>query len=337
MDDNHFLIEWLAYHFYVMPMRRLIILVDPGSMTTPQPILDRWKDWIDVTVWHEEDIFPNGPPTPKNPKKNTTKLGQHRARQRTFLMKCLQQLHKERRGWVFVTDTDEYTMVNDLLRDPQKTAFFRQNVTLPEQSEPGSIMKLLKQGDAKHLVNGEYIHNMPCITMARRTFSTKEMKNSSKTFLGYTKANFQTLHWKYYDKLFKPGKALVNLKKIRYRDINSQPSVHRPISNKTICTGKLAIIEQDSIFAVNHYPGNLHQMLFRKDDARGAENNTAYRIQRFNDHKKIGRIHDTYRIEEWLKGFIAAFGEEKARQLLEHVGLPEQAAAAAAYTRISKQ
>ena len=165
--------------------------------------------------------------------------------------------------------------------------------------------------------------------MARRTFSTKEMKNANKTYLGFTVANFQTLHWKLYDKLFKPGKALVNLRKIRYRDITPQPSVHRPISNTEICTGKLVMTDDNSVFAVNHYPGTLQQMLFREDDARGITergNATAYRIERYEKHKKIGKLFDSYRIEEWLKGFVTAFGEAEASRLLENAGNPEEAA-----------
>ena len=220
-------------------------------------------------------------------------------------------------------------MINGRLREPTTTTLFhlQKNVTLPQQSEPGSIMKLLKQGNVQHLVTGRHIHDMPCITMARRTFSTKEMKNASTSYLGYNTADFQTLHWKFYDKVWKPGKAMVNLQKITYRDIKSMPSVHRPISNDSICTGKLAISELQSIFTVNHYPGNLHQMLFRQDDARGADTNaTAYRIERFNDHKKIGKFFDNTRIEDWLHGFVNAFGEKEARRLLQDAGLPEQAA-----------
>ena len=66
MDDNHFLIEWLAYHYHVMPLRRLIVLVDPNSKTTPEPILNRWRDRMDITIWFEKDIFPRGIPPPNN-------------------------------------------------------------------------------------------------------------------------------------------------------------------------------------------------------------------------------------------------------------------------------
>lgn len=29
MDDNHRLVEWLAYHYWALPLRRLVIAVDP--------------------------------------------------------------------------------------------------------------------------------------------------------------------------------------------------------------------------------------------------------------------------------------------------------------------
>jgi hypothetical protein len=41
-DDNHRLVEWLAYHYTMLPLRRLIIAVDPGSLTSPHRILQRW-------------------------------------------------------------------------------------------------------------------------------------------------------------------------------------------------------------------------------------------------------------------------------------------------------
>jgi len=61
MDDNHYLIEWLAYHYQVMPLRRLIVLSDPKSRTTPLPILERWNGLdLNFSLWSYEDVFPNG-------------------------------------------------------------------------------------------------------------------------------------------------------------------------------------------------------------------------------------------------------------------------------------
>ena len=39
-DNNSILPEWLAYHYTVLPLRRLIVGVDPSSDTDPQSIFD---------------------------------------------------------------------------------------------------------------------------------------------------------------------------------------------------------------------------------------------------------------------------------------------------------
>ena len=35
MDDNHWLIEWLAYHYHALNLRRHVFVRDPLSMTSP--------------------------------------------------------------------------------------------------------------------------------------------------------------------------------------------------------------------------------------------------------------------------------------------------------------
>ena len=44
-DDNTRLIEWLAYHYTMFPLRYLIVGVDPDSATSPKVILQRWTDF----------------------------------------------------------------------------------------------------------------------------------------------------------------------------------------------------------------------------------------------------------------------------------------------------
>jgi hypothetical protein len=120
---------------------------------------------------------------------------------------------------------------------------------------------------------------------------------------------------------------MLDVSRVKYRDFPPQPSVHRPIHNREICVGKVALKETQSIFAVNHYPGNLEQMLFRDMDARGEEANaTAYRIERFNNYMKIGTNLDPYGIQDWLEGFVSTVGEKEAKRLLANVGKPMEAA-----------
>jgi hypothetical protein len=52
-DDNQLLPEWLAYHYTIMPLRRLIVGVDPLSLTRVEPILDKYRELgmeIDVSL-----------------------------------------------------------------------------------------------------------------------------------------------------------------------------------------------------------------------------------------------------------------------------------------------
>ena len=43
MDDNHRLTEWMAYHYHVLPLRYMIVAVDPRSKTSPTHIFNQWR------------------------------------------------------------------------------------------------------------------------------------------------------------------------------------------------------------------------------------------------------------------------------------------------------
>ncbi len=60
-DENPRLSEWIAYHYEMLPLRSLIVAVDPGSRTSPASILDRWKQLmgLDIQLWEEADYLPH--------------------------------------------------------------------------------------------------------------------------------------------------------------------------------------------------------------------------------------------------------------------------------------
>ena len=58
MDDNHRLVEWLAYHYHVLPLRYIIVAVDPRSESSPTYLFNQWRrkgmvivEWEDKTFW----------------------------------------------------------------------------------------------------------------------------------------------------------------------------------------------------------------------------------------------------------------------------------------------
>jgi hypothetical protein len=60
MDDNHCLPAWLAYNYYAMNLRHLVILSDPASRESPTLVLDPWREYITIKEWTEEDYFDKG-------------------------------------------------------------------------------------------------------------------------------------------------------------------------------------------------------------------------------------------------------------------------------------
>ena len=60
-DENPRLPEWLAYHYHILPLRSLIIAIDPSSRLSPDTILKRWTNTelgLDIQVWNDIDYLP---------------------------------------------------------------------------------------------------------------------------------------------------------------------------------------------------------------------------------------------------------------------------------------
>jgi len=60
-DDNEILSEWIAYHYHVFNMRRLIVALDPTSLTSPAEILEPFEKnfGLNVSIWNDEDYTPD--------------------------------------------------------------------------------------------------------------------------------------------------------------------------------------------------------------------------------------------------------------------------------------
>ena len=124
-------------------MRDLIVAVDPSSEHSPTAILERWSNWtnLSVSIWSDEDFMPQaflttgyhtaphkisgnateskwheGHEDPATVVADTVQILNHRFRQLTFLKQCLKTFHDQGKTWVMHVDTDEFLVVNPLLR-----------------------------------------------------------------------------------------------------------------------------------------------------------------------------------------------------------------------------
>jgi hypothetical protein len=172
MDDNHFLVEWLAYHYHAVSLRKLVVAIDPKSTTSPLEILGRWKqnDNIDITVWTSDGDYINvrngefeaaRKAVQQTFRETTPSLIDHRARQRLFYTKCLRFLkngnkqeqkndnhdhtdhdnHDESALWTMLVDVDEFVRIN--YRTASDWAVKNMTSMVPID-QPGSVSTVLQ-------------------------------------------------------------------------------------------------------------------------------------------------------------------------------------------------
>lgn len=124
MDDRIKLIEWLAYHYTVLPLRNLMVGLDPKSEHVDEvtEILDRYKGLIAITIVNN-DTYGFTDPTKgwgrtfqmssiatMTEAQYTTKVFQRN--ERAFHMHCIQDSIRRKLGWTWVGDLDEYLTPN---------------------------------------------------------------------------------------------------------------------------------------------------------------------------------------------------------------------------------
>ena len=297
MDDNHFLIEWIAFHYHTLPLRYLVVAVDPRSKTSPASIFRRWRNNMNLTIvqWedkefmssveqqeaekHVQDYF--GGSNNKNNQNN--KIGRdlirHRARQRLFYYKCMVHLKTQQRDWALLTDTDEFLYLNY----PTIEKMGRPNV--PPMTQPGSVLTFLKA--ELH----QPFHNLtsPCVQIPRIRFGAMESKpneiranipsvslsSSLSSLLLFEPEQFLTMRWRTHANPHDYGynrisKVLIDLSRVPWEELKPVDSIHRPI--RSMCGHRrLHIRKPQQVLVINHYLGTLEQYTFRDDSREGNE------------------------------------------------------------------
>lgn len=305
MDDSHFLIEWIAYHYHTLPLRNLIVAVDPYSKTSPSAILDKWRQhgMMNITEWKDEDYMP--PPLPK-PK--TTKY--HRIRQRYFMKQCMSTLKHKGAKWVLMLDVDEYLTFN-IHTETLNTSL----------QDPGSIMKFLNTELQR---NDTKLQTGACIVIPRLRYGSKESLDAIRDAPSPLNAtSFITLRFRHHAplenfKLNRRPKTIIDLQQVSSAENITVIDVHRPIQGECPEAPKRSkgVLVPHSPLTVNHYVGTREQFLFR-DDVRKDTGRNQQEV--FEQYKDLDFGQDDG-MQPWLQGFVNKVGLETAMYLLEGVG-----------------
>lgn len=283
MDDNHFLIEWLAYHYFVLPLGHLIVAVDPRSRTHPQAILGRWRNEFIIDLWKDDDFSSAGEQREaethvkltfgKELQHTQPDLIVHRARQRLFYYKCMKHLKEIGKDWVLLTDTDEFMHVNY----PTTTTL---GLNAPSMDQRGSVMTFLE----KERLRPDHNLSSPCIQIPRIRYGAVESDWTEirrHVPAGFNASQFLTLRWRkhanpenhYQNKI---SKTLLDLSRIDWDMLVPVDSIHRPV--RMFCGHRrLYIQSQDQVFLINHYLGTWEQYSYRNDSRMGVERSVKVR------------------------------------------------------------
>ena len=337
-DDNQILPEWLAYHYTVLPLRHLIVAVDPFSLTSPVPILEKFRELgVDIEVWRDKDYLYSGEYFWQSPaRRNDTglrKVRAHRWRQGVFYSQCLRDF--KRRGnhkWTLLIDTDEYLTFNNYDKHEGKPIFWSesQNVTAR-----GILIKKFKEKIKKgehhrlHLpqignatisqyiatqagANPQWDHT--CILVPRVQFGANESTTeeiSSQVPQGFHPRAFHTLRYRKHGPRHPypawPGKSLVHVSRYDNREILNPHKVM-----ETNCSSHSPFPDYaDMDLRIHHYTGSLEFFLSRPGDIRRSKED----FEKRNSNAKGS--DDTLR--GWLGVFIELVGKDKALEATEHM------------------
>jgi hypothetical protein len=341
MDDNHFLIEWLAFHYHVLPLRQLIIAIDPRSRTNPESILDRWKDLIDITIWKDASHILHNDTEVREAEEwvrlkfaadaPSPHLIRHRARQRLFYYHCLQQYKQQQHlSYVLLTDTDEYISIN------YPTLIHMYGTEVADAvpiTEPGSVLKLLNYH--RNMYPDSNLTSSSCIQIPRLRYGTVETTTTDNNYsqpllptslqTSLNGSHFATLRWHHHANFEnyqqnRISKTIIDVSQIDIRHIRPVDSIHRPV-RKYCGRRKLHIRPNQQILLIHHYLGTYQQYAARENDARrsgGQERSiemfqTTSRLHQASNHMVVG----------WLQGLEQSLGTEKTLFLLQNVGQVE--------------
>ena len=334
MDENHRLPEWLAYHYYALPLRHLIVAVDPHSNTSPSEILNRWQGRMEIIQWTDSDftdvnlrrrseVGNQSEPSRKTLSRN---VALHRKRQSYFYERCAKHWQAQNKTWTTFHDLDEYIVPNSNVLGAELSAQMA--------AEPGYVLKAVQQlrngsferpgGDTTAWTKHFSMNH--CIPLPRAVISSKESNVTDMRFgvPDYIEPQqFDTLRWRYRAASHIGAgprdlvKSFLDVSQLAPDDFAKSSNPHLPIKRR--CRASPNMYYNDAPLGFHHYIGSWEAYNYRSQDARqGGTRN----YDNWKKHALENRGGPTDDGRPWIQGFVDLVGEEAAKDLLREAGLP---------------
>jgi hypothetical protein len=305
-----------------MPLRTLILAVDPLSVPSPMPIIERFRQELpdlNIEVWTGNAYFYDGRWSKVkfdnfDPYNHTGYHAHmmHRQRQNTFYTKCLRRLKRQnkkqqRHSWTLLIDTNEFFTYNSILpieREKNNTI-----LTTPRKSLPAMI-GAQNETVAHWIANDEYFRKhdniSACMIYHRLFFSAHEEASPEQQAASVPNDGFSTkflhtlrypYHWNYKRKSH--GKSIVHV-----GNYNGRRKVDNP---HYVLGGQCSKVPSEiDPFRVHHYSGSLEA--WRSNFCRSVEQ---WEVK--NNFTIEGQDQS---LSAWFLHFVTMVGEDAARRLV---------------------
>jgi len=347
MDDNHFLVEWLAYHYVTLPLRHVTVWIDPKSKTSPLPILQRWKGRIEVQVvdwtYPDEELRRDVPEHFKGTEHDNPAQQKIIATQLKYYAQCLRnyKLNMDWKGYVAIFDTDEFFNINpsdvEKLQLREENEAKRQQKPLQQQktkeedrayaAKPGAVARTLRYrfGERQSDVPG-------CISARRLQICNNQRKHLLRPkHWGFEKRQFLTLDGALLPKqelmAARPPKDIVNVGAInrtyfeQFEPFRMDSRVHHMLPE--VCTKYSESTEPyKDLIRIHHYPGSDAQRAFRDNDPRGELRYVVGTKPVWGDicYNQTAVYDANAHVMPWIRGLLYQVGWDEANRLLEGAG-----------------
>jgi len=342
MDDHHLLSEWLAYHYFALPLGYLVIAVDPASKDPPH-IDDYWHTVMTIELWNDKD-FMQFPGQVRRMKKDGTKELEYKyvRRQREFYKVCGKYLRDKGRTLTSFHDTDEYITVSN-----QFQANFSQTIV----HQPGFVWNLLQMyrqqerqaqqqqqrentttttttNTTNSLSKIHKYYSNTCFHTPRALYSAvestaAERNHSLPTWMDARQ--FETLRYRYRltpTQSRGPNKArnglakvIVDVSRLTDADLVTRSTPHAPF--KPLCLRTSPSLDYGTVpVGIHHYLGPW-EFYYRDNDPRKETVRTRANWEMLAQ----GKAGADDEIRPWIRGFLDLVGTEQAKYLLRNAGL----------------
>jgi hypothetical protein len=278
--------EWLAYHYYALQTRYLVVLPDPSIDSAVNETLNEWRSYLTSVSWTEHNLVESKDKWIRvSRRQNEDEAAFQDRRAASFYHNCAAHMKAQGRGMTSFQQVHEFAAMNEDAVTNSKTLV----------KEAGSLLRLLQYAQSNQATDSTCV---PTYTTPFSTIGSKveEVQASLPDFL-HGQQHLDTVQWRYQKK--QPdvaGKAFVNMATLPERhalSVTQYGTIRGRFEFAPYCPTTTP--EPLAMFRIHVYP--------HSDETATSMEATEQDI--FNDS-----------VSPWVLGFVNQIGEESARSLL---------------------